>query len=545
MKNSTDYIPSFLRVGAAFTVVTACLLSGAQAAAAERSGAEKSIEALMTCEQLALEDFTRIREAPAAILSTELVAAGGETSEHCSIKGYIQPQIQFELRLPTGTWNGRYLQAGCGFFCGQVNLQRSRDALARNFAVAAENMGHVADSLFHQLWGSDPQLRRDFGRRSTHVMAVAGQAIVERFYGLRADYSYFRGCSTGGRQGLQSALHYPNDFDGIIAGDPAFPALQGGLMNNWIAHQLNTEDDQPVFDREKLAFLNAAVLEKCDAIDGLRDGIIEDPRNCDFDVSQVKVCPAGQDAPDCLTARQMEAAANLYGGIKTEDGRTLYPGFVMVGSELGWDPMRNRELADNYLKYLAFEENPPADYRYRDFRFDTDLPKLEKMAAVYDPVPPFTDPDLSAFHASGGKLITYHGWADAGVSPLILLDFSAEAANPFGGLENMADWYRVFMVPGMFHCGGGGVPDTFDWITTIVDWVEKDRAPDRVIASQYKDSNRFTGEHGELLRTRSVYPYPLVSRYTGEGDVNEADNWQAVEPPVRHDNDIKWVWDPD
>jgi feruloyl esterase len=167
------------------------------------------------------------------------------------------------------------------------------------------------------------------------------------------------------------------------------------------------------------------------------------------------------------------------------------------------------------------------------------------MAAVYDPVAPYTDPDLSAFHASGGKLITYHGWADAGVSPLILLDFSAEAAKPFGGLENMADWYRVFMVPGMFHCGGGGVPDTFDWLTTMVDWVEEDRAPEQIIASQYKDSNRFTGEHGELLRTRSVYPYPLVSRYTGEGDVGDADNWQAVEPPVRHDDDIKWVWDPD
>ena len=496
---------------------------------------DKQTKASMQCAELMQEDFTRIPDAPTTLMSAEVMPAKGGIKEYCSVKGYIQPQIQFEIRLPTESWNGRYFQAGCGGTCGFVNIDRCDDALAQDFVVAANNMGHV--SFRDGLWGSDPMLRYDFGPRSTHAMAVVGKAIIERYYDRKAAYAYFRGCSTGGREGLLAALHWPEDFDGIVAGDPAFPSRQGGIINNWIAHHLNTDDGEPVFSTEELALLNSAVLGKCDATDGLKDGVIEDPRNCDFDVTSM-ACPNGVDSADCLTARQVAAAERLYDGPRHSRTRQrLYPGQVVFGSERSWSPRLNINYADQFLRFLAFAENPPLSYSYRDFNFDTDIVKLEEYAAIYDPVAPYTDPDMSKFRDVGGKLIVYHGWADGTVSPLTTLDFYAEVAQREGGIENVEDWYRVFMVPGMFHCRGGGVPDKFDLLSAIVAWVENQQAPGKIVATQMNGD--------KVVRTRPMYPYPAVARYSGKGDVNNAESWEPARPEVRHQDDIKWIWDPD
>lgn len=507
--------------------------------------AKPDISAAISCSGLMNEDFTRIPGAASRLISAEIVAADGQTEEYCAVKGLIQPQIQFEMRLPTRTWNGRYYQAGCGGFCGHVSIERCNGALARNFAVAAHNMGHVGAGFGDGLWASAPALRLDFGRRSTHVMAVAGKTIVERYYGKQANYSYLLGCSTGGREGLLAALHWPEDFDGIVAGDPAFPARQGGIINNWIAQHLNTDKGKPIIDKNKLAFLSSQVLRKCDAIDGLKDGIIDDPRNCDFDIESVKLCPNGKDEADCLTSEQVGAAKKLYDGPRhSRTGERLYPGWVVFGSEKSWSPGLNAMYTEQYLRYLAFAENPPLSYNIRDFNFDTDIAALEQSALILDPVAPHTDPELSRFHNSGGKLIVYHGWADGTVSPLTSVDFYSEVTRKEGGIDSVKDWYRLFMVPGMFHCRGGGVPDTVDWLTAIVDWVENGQPPDRLVASQYENNDYMTGKHSGLLRTRPLYPYPNVSRYTGEGDISDAANWQVTEPPVIHNDDIKWAWDP-
>ncbi len=376
-------------------------------------------------------------------------------------------------------------------------------------------------------------------------MAVVGKVIIKRYYDQKVAYSYLRGCSTGGREGLLAALHWPEDFDGIVAGDPAFPSRQGGIINNWIAHHLNTDEGMPVYNKEKLAFLNSQVLKKCDAIDGLTDGIIDDPRNCDFDITVVKVCPKGKDAADCLTKPQVKAAQKLYEGPRhSRTGERLYPGWVVFGSETSWSPRLNINHADQFLRFMAYAKNPPLSYTYRDFNFDTDVTKLEEYAAVYDPVAPHTDPDMSKFRKLGGKLIVYHGWADATVSPLTSVDFYSEVTQKEGGLDKVKDWYRLYMLPGMSHCRGGDVPDTVDWLTTIVGWVENKQPPDRLVATQYEDHDRRSGKHGRLLRTRPLYPYPLVARFSGTGDINDAANWQSAEPPVVHDDDIKWAWDP-
>ena len=487
------------------------------------------------CARLQEMNFTELPDAATTITTTAVVPASAKDPEYCAVSGYVQPQIQFELRLPTKTWNGRYLQAGCGGFCGSVDIEDCADALSRDFAVAAQNMGHVGNPIRDPLWGSEPGLRRDFGPRSTHVVALAAKAIVEKYYGRRPDHSYFRGCSTGGREALTEAQMYPKDFDGLIAGDPAFPARQGGIANNWDTLQLRTPEGELVLPPEKLRVLHAAVMKKCDKVDGLVDGIISDPRDCRFDVSSVQ-CPSGKDGADCLTSAQATAAAKLYDGPRNSKGERLVPGYRMYGSELDWRADIRFDLGKGYLRYLGFVQNPPADYDPRSFNFDTDVVKLEEMARLYDSVAPYEAPNLDEFHKSGGKLIVYHGWADATVSALGTLDYYAKVVDRGGGIDEVKSWFRVFMVPGMHHCARGNAPNTFDMLEAMVAWVERGEAPDRIIATQT--------DGDKVVRTRPLFPYPTVARYTGKGDANDAANWIPAEPRVKRDDNIDWIWAP-
>ena len=503
----------------------------------EEAAAEAAVDApstaVLTCAALLREDFTRIPDAPTALLSTTLVGKSKEANEFCQVSGFVAPQIQFELRLPTGTWNGRYLQAGCSGLCGQIFIDQCADALAQDFAVAAQNMGHVGNFWSDPLWASERSLRRDFGRRSTHVVAVAMKAIIERFYGAPPAYAYFRGCSTGGREGLSEAQHFPGDFDGIVAGDPAFPGRLGAFANNWDARQLLDDNDELVFSQDDLKFLHDAVLYGCDGLDGLEDGIIEDPRNCRFDVSTLE-CAAG-DTSRCLTKKQVAAAQNLYSGPRTRKGVRLYPGQTPFGSELAWDGANRRSIASAALRYLAFDEVRP-DYEYRNFNFDEDVDDVEAQARIYDPVAPRERPDLSAFRRQGGKLIIYHGWADPGVPPEGTLDYYAKVVADEGGLDSVREWFRVFMIPGMYHCRGGAAPNTFDFLSAMIDWVEKGEVPDGIVATQ------FDGE--KLVRTRPLYAYPTVARYKGTGDVDVAASWGPVAPAEPRDDNIPWLWAP-
>ena len=270
----------FGRMAGALVVLALCV--SAPSAHADVARTDANLRAAIDCTAIEQHDFTRLDEAPTAIVSARLVAAANGEAAYCAVIGVVQPQVQFELRMPAETWNGRYFQTGCGGLCGNVPIQNCADAQARGFAVAAQNMGHVGHFWRDGLWASVPALREDFGRRSTHVVSVAAKAIIEHFYGARPAYSYFRGCSTGGREGLSEAQFYPEDFDGIIAGDPAFPGRQGTIANNWDAQQLLDANNQPVFTPARLQTLANAVMQSCDGLDGLADGIIGDPRVCSF-----------------------------------------------------------------------------------------------------------------------------------------------------------------------------------------------------------------------------------------------------------------------
>lgn len=521
--------------------------ANAQAAGpAPAAAVDANTAAAMDCARLMTVSFLNLPGAPTSLLSAKVVPADssfpetwnkGFAPEYCDVTGYVQPQVQFELRLPTRTWNGRYLQTGCGGFCGAITIDQCGDALAGNFAVAAQNMGHVGngerDPIDEPIWGDDPALRRDYGDRSTHVVAIAAKAIMQRYYGARPAYSYFRGCSTGGREGLSEAVKHPEDFDGIIAGDPALPGTAGTISGLWSARLEVTRDGQETFSLAKLRRLHAAVTAACPGLDGLTDGD-PDPRDCKFDPASV-ACPPGQDRDDCLTPKQVDVARQLYAGPRDSHGRRLFPGYMVKGTELGWRSPPFGTLSDAYVKYLAFAKNPPPGYSMWDVDLERDLPATEATAALYDPVAPHAAPDLAAFHAHGGKLMIYHGWAD-GMSSLETLDFHARVVARDGGPAAVGQWFRVFMVAGMGHCRGNGVPDKFDALSAMVDWVEKGKAPDRLLASQVAD--------GVVIRTRPVYPYPAIARYRGAGDVDDAANWTPAPPPPPHDDAIDWVWAP-
>jgi hypothetical protein len=540
---ATIFFVAFLAVAAAaIPLARAEIGAGGASAAKPRAAVDARTPAAMDCAKLLHADLRGIPGAPATVTGAKVVPADDtlpETwnrsgaPEYCDVTGYVQPQIQFELRLPTRTWNGRYLQTGCGGFCGDINIEQCADALDANFAVAAQNMGHVGDGESDPIWGSDPNLRIDYGDRSTHVVAVVAKTIIGLYYGAGPAYSYFRGCSTGGREGLSEAQKHPDDFDGVIAGDPALPGTAGTISGLWSARLEVSRDGQQTFSTAKLRSLHDAVLKACPALDGQTDGD-PDPRDCKFDPASV-ACPPGQDRDDCLTPHQLDVARRLYDGPRDSHGRRLYPGYMVAGTEPSWQSPPFGTLSDDYMKYLAFAQNPPVGYSMWDVDLEKDLPLTEATAALYDPVAPHAAPDLRRFQAHGGKLIIYHGWAD-GMSSLETLDFHGRVVAQEGGPESVGKWFRVFMIPGMHHCRGGGVPDKFDLLSAMIAWVEKGQAPDRILASQVVA--------GHTVRTRPLFPYPVIARYRGAGDIDDADNWAPHAPPVAHDDRIDWVWAP-
>jgi hypothetical protein len=466
----------------------------------------------LQCADLAREDFTRVPDATTSILGAAVVTPD-QGNPYCQVRGYVAPQVQFELRLPAQGWTQRYLQLGCGGYCGSIgfNYDAADGCLPverGEFAVAATNQGHVGSSGFDGVWGSnDPQLRIDEGHRAVHVVAVASKAIIERYYGQAPRYSYHAGCSAGGHAGLMEAQRYPDDFDGIVAGAPA---------NNWVALNSMLQgwmalvNRGPLIGPEQAASLAKAAMDECDGRDGLVDGQIDDPRACRFDPGVLE---------GSLTPEQIRAARKIYSG----PGRDLYPAGRPVGSEDGWPAWTTiaDQAALNFLRFLAYRRNPPPDYSLaEDLRFDaSELRRLQRQASpIYDA----TDPDLDAFRHSGGKLILWHGWSDPAIPPVGTVAYY-DAVRKTVGASRTDAFLKLYMLPGVAHCSGGVGPDRIDFLSRVMDWVETDRAPDRVVASKVVD--------GKVTRTRPVFPYPVVARYAGSGSIDDEASFRPFTPP--------------
>ncbi|WP_407885267.1 tannase/feruloyl esterase family alpha/beta hydrolase [Scytonema sp. NUACC26] len=513
------------------------------------------------CSALMQRDFAAIPDAPTAILSTQVVPATAQTPEYCDVKGYVTPQIQFEVQLPTQNWNRRYLQVGCGGYCGSLRASpESIAALNQNFAVAFDNTGHVGGGIGtgSALWGLDrPQLRADFGYRSEHVTSLAAKAIATAFYGKDPSYSYFQGCSNGGRQALMLAQRYPNDFNGIIAGAPAaIQAPLNGEYETWNGRANEDSQGNPILPSDKLALIHQAAIADCDGKDGLVDGQITDPRVCTFKPESLR-CTDNDATATCLTTAQIAVVNKLYKGAVDRQGKLLYPGSQTIGSELGWAgssigtsqmPPFAAQISNSYLKYLAFPKSPPASFSYKDWQFTAEgFERLRSLGKVYNA----TNPNLKAFRERGGKLILYHGWSDPAIPPQGTLAYYQAVQDTLGGLAKVQSFARLFMLPGVYHCQGGTGPSRVDWLTSIVTWVEQDKPPTKVIASQTSadsasggfsnPTERATGNNAKILRTRPIFPYPMQARYNGKGSIDDAANFVGVMPSQIPSDRIDWI----
>ena len=434
--------------------------------------------------------------------------------EFCRVAATLTPSsdsdIKVEVWLPTAGWNRKLQVVGNGGWAGTISYSALAEGVRGGYATASTDTGHSTPGGAFVL--GHPEKLIDFSWRSEHEMTVKAKSIAEAFYGDAPRRSYWNGCSTGGRQALKEAQMFPDDFDGIIAGAPG----NRTAMGLWIGQAL-LKDKASYIPPAKYPLIHQAALAACDAADGLKDGLISDPTRCKFDPGLL-LCKAG-DAPDCLTAPQVEAARKVYGpGRNPRTGKELF-GTLAPGSELGWAVMGGGpEPYAPILEQTRFVvfQNPTWDWR--TFDFDKDNDRFERAEYL---IMNATDPHLDKFMARGGKLLMYHGWADQNVSPYNTVRYFKTVQDVMGQAKTDQS-VRLYMLPGMAHCSGGEGPNTFDKIGTLDRWVEEGKAPESIVASH--------SAGGKVDRTRPLCPYPQMAQYKGSGSMDEAANFTCRLP---------------
>jgi len=485
----------------------------------------------------ACEDLAKFKAKEIAQIKAVPIPAGGAAPAYCDVTGLLSPEIAFEVSLPA-KWNGRFYMIGNGGHAGEAlddagRLAQRNQALQLGFAFAQTNTGHDARKEPGGTFVlSNPQKAIDYAWRAVHLTAVTAKAITKEYYGRAVSKAYWNSCSNGGRQGLLEAQRFPEDFDGIVANAPWVDQTGFTIGAMWNQKALSAAPVTPA----KLAMVADRVMAKCDAIDGLKDGLIDDPRKCNFDPRHdAPACSAGSDGPDCLTPAQAEAIEKVYSG-PMSNGKPIFPGYmpgseavvqglfgggtgsgwlnVIVGTQPGAVPA-DFNLAENTMRYLVFTP-PKADYDYRTFDFDRDIHLLDAWSKQADA----KNPDLSKFRKRGGKLLMTYGWADSILQPMAGVNYYEQASAKNG--PETKDFFRLFMVPGMEHCGGGIGPDRHDPMTAMIDWVEKEQAPASMIASRVVEN--------KVVRTRPLCAYPQVARYSGQGSIDNASNYRCVAP---------------
>lgn len=504
------------------------------------------VEPVIGCEKLLEADISDIVGAKTHITSAELVPQGAP-APYCRVTGYVEPSVKFEVRLPLTTWTQRFVQTGCGGLCGNLNIRLSNDdgcypAQHGELALVSTDMGHSGGGMDGVFGEKDYQLRIDFAYRGVHVTTLAAKALIAKFYGQSPRFSYFSGCSDGGREALMEAERYPQDFNGIAAGAPAMNfTTQNSFYHGWNAMKNTGADGKPILTADKLPILHQAILQACDAADGLKDALISDPFSCHPDPSVVE-CKAGANDDRCLSHAQVETAREIYRGAHDAKGNKFVLSGPMPGSELAWagvyvppagsDRIMSAGIATGTLKNLVYEKNPPSSYTLNDFEFTpASFAATTKLHALYDA----TDPDLTPFSQVGGKLILWHGLADPHISPLNTVAYY-EAMNKVMGEKAVKQFARVYLFPGGYHCGGGEGPFSFDLMTALMAWVEKGTAPYALIASHQGPNSGPTPD-----RTRPVYPYPFQTKYNGTGSIDDAKNFSIGPPTPVPSSQLTWL----
>jgi feruloyl esterase len=498
------------------TPTFAQLFADAGASAANYTAAE--IKPTMSCGALANLELPDV-----IAISTQSIPAEGDVPGHCRVDGTIDPAITFQVNLPSD-WNGRYYMSGNGGPAGQhpdTQAALRAQALSNGFVMGATDTGHDSNAEPGYTFGLDRQKAIDYAYRAVHLTAVTAKAVANAYYAEPVQYAYWNSCSNGGRQGMMEAQRYPDDFDGVIANAPWVDQTGFAIGTIW--------NQQAVADvgltAGKLATLSAAVMNQCDAIDGLADGLIDDPRQCDVDVASiVPMCRAGADNDSCLSPAQAGAVQKVYDGPRDSSGRQLMSGF-MPGSESSWMGLvvpatpaavpADFGLGQGIMQYMVLQP-PQPDWDFRDFDFDRDPELLDQWSRLADA----KDINLRDFRANGGKVIMTYGWADQILQPMMGVDYYEQAVTANG--PDGDDFIRLFMIPGMTHCAGGVGPDQHDPLTAIIDWVETGKAPDQIIASKI--------DNGRVTRSRPLCPFPEVARYDGTGSIDDAGNFSCRAP---------------
>jgi feruloyl esterase len=441
------------------------------------------------------------------------VVAFNDLPAFCRVAATLKPttdsDIKIEVWLPASGWNGKFQAVGNGGWAGVISYSAMAEALHDGYATSSTDTGHVGAT--GSFVTSHPEKLIDFGYRAVHEMTLKAKSIIDAFYGAAPRMSYWNGCSTGGRQGLKEAQRFPDDYDGIVAGAAANPRTHLSSWQIWLAQ--GVLDPHNYIPPSKYPVIHKAVLEACDAADGAKDGLIEDPTRCHFDPKTIE-CKAG-DEPTCLTAGQVEAAKRMY--TVPRNPRTNAPVFFNVepGSELGWSMLaRGPEpfsAATDQFRYVVFK-NPEWDWH--TLNLDSDVALADKTD---DDTINAINPNIKPFLDHGGKLLMYHGWADPGVPPLASVNYYKTAVDTMGGEAKMSGSIRLFMVPGMGHCGGGEGPNTFDMMSAVTAWRENGRVPERILAAHRTA--------GKVDRTRPLCAYPQVAKYKGTGSIDDAENF--------------------
>lgn len=558
------WLGSVLLAAPAFAPLAACAT-----APAEQTGGVTltATPAAIPCASLQATDLTAIGGAGSRVTSAAETQVDGIAV--CAVEGVLAPSIGFRVNLPVSTWTQRYLQVGCGGLCGTINLRVGAaegcvPIAAGGFVIASTDMGH---SGMGGEFGKDPQKRSDFAWRGVHLTSVASKALIRAYYGKSQSYAYFTGCSDGGREALVEAQRFPDDFDGVVAGAPAMNfQVQNSLLHGWEARSNLGADGKALIVAAHLPLLHSVVLKACDEIDGLKDGLIADPRQCRFDPA-VLACGPGQTttAGQCWSADQIAAVRNLYDGPHdAATGERLTIGGPQPGSELAWggvfvplsasQPIFSETIALDAIRNLTFDPNPEETFSLSELAFDRGtFDRLRPLHRLYDA----TNPDLTPFAAAGGKLILWHGWADPHISPINTIAYH-EAVRSQMGAGAAEAFERLYLLPGVYHCSGGEGPDKIDLLTPMMAWVERGVAPDAVIARQTATGGQGDGfgqpgrtgptagmsgpppgmsgqppamgapGRAGMDRSRPVYPYPMVAAYVGRGDVNDAANYRPA-----------------
>ncbi|MBB5318930.1 tannase/feruloyl esterase family alpha/beta hydrolase [Tunturibacter empetritectus] len=548
----TGYLPRFAGVCLGIPLL---LLATSLAMAQDTPSAAPSTPDALKCAalaQLKLEDApggpaiissAHLVEVPSTGLDQWIVIPSGYGSvaariptrihAYCDVTGYVAPQNKFELKLPLpDDWNQKFFFTACGGFCGYLDGRRCNLGLARGYATVTGNGGHESVMGFDGVWAANaPELQEDFGWRSNHVVTLISKVIVTHYYGAPIKYSYMVGNSKGGQAVLMEAQRFPEDFDGLMPSAPVYDYTgRNTIAAAWFAQGITDGHGGSVITAETSQVVHNSVLEHCGAQSGVEEGLVTDPPACKWNPEMI-ACADGTQKRDCLNQKQVSAIKRLMSPATNSKGEVLWAYPYIPGTETQWGawnyfgalspglPPRtaNLDLPGQHMKYLAdskVRENIDA----LNFDFDRDPPTLERSRQIYDA----TSLDLRSFKAHGGKIVMWHGWADGAISATSSIGYNEGVTRLMGGRKQTEDFFRLFLIPGVHHGGGGPGLTEFDAFTALENWVEKGHAPDVLIAGR--------STNGVVERSRPVFPYPILAHYSGHGDPRHADSFVPFDP---------------